>query len=157
VQFDPRDTAARLRVAGVTPSQMVAALNPLERKRARDEDFSGTSWAERRRQENIVIAPLEQRFNEAVNQSVSDSAACPEMTALVRRLANLRFPTTRMPGVTAQPPLSPSIPRDDDYRFEILAGESMMRWEAYNAPTAIGRDKLTLLDRIDGHCNGRRG
>jgi hypothetical protein len=153
IAFDAVSASERLRTAGITAETFGSLVRSADLSNGIPKQLP-EMWAEIRRVQLIVAAPLVEDFAERFKTDIIDSRACPAMLKPLRRLVNLTFEPSRVPGLSDEPRYHPSMPHGPSYTFRILSGFSTLEWDEGAAMGAPASKILKSLREMEDVCGG---
>jgi hypothetical protein len=153
IVFNAVGASERLRAAGITSETFGALVQVADLSNGIPNQLP-QNWAEIRRVQLIVAAPLVESFAERFRTDIIDSQACPAMLKPLRRLVNLTFEPSRVPGLSDEPRYYPSVPHGPSYTFRVLSGSSTLEWDEGTAMRAPASTILNSLREMEDLCDG---
>ncbi len=151
IEFDAAGAAERLRGAGVTPAAFGALVSVVPLSAGRPQTLP-EQWAEVRRMQQIIIAPLIAQFDARLQTSTIDSATCPAMLLSLQQLDRITLPPSRVPGLSNQPRFRASVPHSPTYSFVMLSGTTRVSWAEGSTMGAPGHRILNALNAMRQAC-----
>jgi hypothetical protein len=151
VGFDAAGASGRLRAAGITPEAFGTLVRAVPLNKGIPEPLP-EKWGEMRRVQLVLAAPLVEDFAKRLKTEIIDSTACPAMVKPLRRLVNLTFEPSRVPGLSDEPRHYPNVPHSPSFTFRVLAGSTFLEWNEGAAMSAAGRRILASIREIESDC-----
>ena len=152
ILFDSVGASERLQAAGITWETFGALVQVSDLSNGIPKQLP-EKWAEIRRVQLIVAAPLVEDFAERFTTDIIDSQTCPAMLKPLSLLVNLTFEPSRVPGLSDEPRYHPRVPHSPTYTFRVLSGSSTLEWDEGTARGAPARQILISLREMENLCD----